>query len=58
MFHARATGDKNSIITAMAREEIITFGDVVLIVVTWIKRQELSSSHLFNDKIVVDAMNR
>jgi 8-hydroxy-5-deazaflavin:NADPH oxidoreductase len=54
---ARASGGKDSNIRAVTIEEAIAFGDVILIAIPWIKRQELPPSHLFNDKIVIDAMN-
>ena len=42
---------------AMTIEESIAFGDVILLAIPWIKRQELPSSGLLNGKIVIDAMN-
>jgi 8-hydroxy-5-deazaflavin:NADPH oxidoreductase len=44
-------------IKAMTIEEAIAFGDVILLAIPWIKRQELPSSGLLNGKIVIDAMN-
>jgi predicted dinucleotide-binding enzyme len=44
-------------IKAMTIEEAIAFGDVILLAIPWIKRQELPSSDLLNGKIVIDAMN-
>jgi predicted dinucleotide-binding enzyme len=44
-------------IKAMTIEEAIAFGDVILLAIPWIKRQELPSAGLLNDKIVIDAMN-
>src|SRR5919108_2511097 len=41
-------------IKAMTIEEAIAFGDVILLAIPWIKRQELPS---LNGKIVIDAMN-
>jgi 8-hydroxy-5-deazaflavin:NADPH oxidoreductase len=47
----------DSNIKAMTIEEAIAFGDVILLAIPWIKRQELPSSGLLNGKIVIDAMN-
>jgi 8-hydroxy-5-deazaflavin:NADPH oxidoreductase len=44
-------------IKAMTIEEAIAFGDVILLAIPWIKRQDLPSSGLLNGKIVIDAMN-
>lgn len=44
-------------IKAMTIEETISFGDLILLAIPWIKRQELPSSGLLNGKIVIDAMN-
>ena len=44
-------------IKAMTIEEAIAFGDVILLAIPWIKRQELPSASLLNGKIVIDAMN-
>jgi 8-hydroxy-5-deazaflavin:NADPH oxidoreductase len=44
-------------IKAMTIEEAIAFGDVILLAIPWIKRMELPSAGLLNDKIVIDAMN-
>ena len=44
-------------IKAMTIEEAITFGDVILLAIPWIKRMELPSTSLLNGKIVIDAMN-
>jgi 8-hydroxy-5-deazaflavin:NADPH oxidoreductase len=44
-------------IKAMTIEEAIAFGDVILLAIPWIKRQELPSSGLLDGKIVIDAMN-
>jgi predicted dinucleotide-binding enzyme len=44
-------------IKAMTIEEAIAFGDIILLAIPWIKRQELPSSGLSNGKIVIDAMN-
>ena len=44
-------------IKAMTIEEAIAFGDVILLAIPWVKRQELPSSGLLNSKIVIDAMN-
>jgi predicted dinucleotide-binding enzyme len=41
----------------MTIEETISFGDLILLAIPWIKRQELPSSGLLNGKIVIDAMN-
>ena len=46
----------SSNIKAMTIEEAIAFGDVILLAIPWIKRQELPSSGLLNGKIVIDAM--
>jgi predicted dinucleotide-binding enzyme len=47
----------SSIIKAVTIEEAIAFGDIILLAIPWIKRQELPSSDLLNGKIVIDAMN-
>jgi 8-hydroxy-5-deazaflavin:NADPH oxidoreductase len=47
----------DSNIKAMTIEEAIAFGDVILLAIPWIKRQDLPSSGLLNGKIVIDAMN-
>jgi hypothetical protein len=44
-------------IKAMTIEETISFGDLILLAIPWIKRQELPKSGLLNGKIVIDAMN-
>ena len=44
-------------IKAMTIKEAIAFGDVILLAIPWIKRQDLPSSGLLNGKIVIDAMN-
>ena len=44
-------------IKAMTIEEAIVFGDVILLAIPWIKRQELPSASPLNGKIVIDAMN-
>jgi predicted dinucleotide-binding enzyme len=44
-------------IKATTIEEAIAFGDVILLAIPWVKRQELPSSGLLNSKIVIDAMN-
>ena len=44
-------------IKAMTIEEAIALGDVILLAIPWIKRQELPSASLLNGKIVIDAMN-
>jgi predicted dinucleotide-binding enzyme len=44
-------------IKAMTIEETIAFGDIILLAIPWIKKQELPSSGLLNGKIVIDAMN-
>jgi predicted dinucleotide-binding enzyme len=41
----------------MTIEETIAFGDIILLAIPWMKRQELPSSGLLNGKIVIDAMN-
>jgi 8-hydroxy-5-deazaflavin:NADPH oxidoreductase len=45
-------------IKAKTVEDAIKFGEVILLAIPWIKRQELlPSSELFDGKIVIDAMN-
>jgi 8-hydroxy-5-deazaflavin:NADPH oxidoreductase len=48
---------RDSNIKAMTIEEAIAFGDVILLAIPWIKRQQLPTSDLFHGKIVIDAMN-
>src|SRR5919198_80466 len=45
-------------IKARTVEDVIKFGDVILLAIPWRRRQDLLSvSELFDDKIVIDAMN-
>jgi 8-hydroxy-5-deazaflavin:NADPH oxidoreductase len=44
-------------IKAVTAEEAIRFGDIVLIAVPWTKRDTLPEAQLFENKIVIDAMN-
>jgi predicted dinucleotide-binding enzyme len=45
-------------VKAKTVEDAIKFGDVILLAIPWIKRQELlPSSELFDGKIIIDAMN-
>ena len=50
------TGNGSNI-KAMTIEETIAFGDIIVLAIPWIKRQELPPSDVFNGKIVIDAMN-
>src|SRR6188472_4445789 len=47
----------NPNVKAMTVEDAVAFGEVILLAIPWKKRQELPPSSLFEDKIVIDAMN-
>ncbi|GCE12893.1 NADPH-dependent F420 reductase [Tengunoibacter tsumagoiensis] len=42
---------------ALSAEEVVQFGDVILLAIPWVKRDELPDAQLFTNKIVIDAMN-
>ncbi|HLX58654.1 MAG TPA: NADPH-dependent F420 reductase [Ktedonobacteraceae bacterium] len=44
-------------VRAVTNEDAVKFGEVVLIAVPWTKRGTLPAAQLFEDKIVIDAMN-
>lgn len=56
-FEKYGTSGTGSKIKAMTIQETIAFGDIILLAIPWIKRQELPPPDLFNGKIVIDAMN-
>jgi predicted dinucleotide-binding enzyme len=44
-------------VRALSTEDAVKFGEVVLLAVPWGKRAELPPAQLFENKIVIDAMN-
>lgn len=44
-------------VRAVTPEEAVAFGEVVLLAVPWTKRHELPAAQLFENKIVIDALN-
>jgi 8-hydroxy-5-deazaflavin:NADPH oxidoreductase len=44
-------------VSAVTSEEAVNFGEIVLIAVPWLKRDQLPKAELFENKIVIDAMN-
>ncbi|MBA2395404.1 MAG: NADPH-dependent F420 reductase [Ktedonobacteraceae bacterium] len=44
-------------IKAVTAEEAVRFGDIILIAIPWVKRDTLPDAQLFENKIVIDAMN-
>jgi predicted dinucleotide-binding enzyme len=38
-------------------EDAVKFGDIVLLAIPWIKRNELPNARLFEDKVTIDATN-
>ncbi len=44
-------------VTAKTTEDAVKFGDIVLLAIPWIKRNELPNARLFEDKVTIDATN-
>ncbi len=44
-------------VTAKTTEDAVKFGDIVLLAIPWIKRNELPNASLFEDKVTIDATN-
>jgi predicted dinucleotide-binding enzyme len=44
-------------VRAMADADVVKFGEVVLIAIPWVERHTLPPAQLFENKIVIDAMN-
>jgi predicted dinucleotide-binding enzyme len=44
-------------VKAVTAEEAVRFGDVVLLAIPWTKRDTLPDAQLFENKIVIDALN-
>jgi 8-hydroxy-5-deazaflavin:NADPH oxidoreductase len=42
---------------ALAVDDAVAFGDVVLLAIPWTRREDLPAADLFADKVVIDAMN-